>query len=282
MLEALSLATQRAGGIAWEYLFDFDGSRAPWVSSLAQGTGLQSLARTAVRVKRTDLLPAIAQGLGIFTRRPPTGVRVRTDGGAHYLQYSGLPHLEILNGFIQSLVGLHDFAALSGDPLAKSLEESGEAAARVEVPRFDTGAWSMYSLGSVDEESDLHYHLLLRDFLQHLCDRTDDTVFCGTAANFTRYLTVPPVLKVRAVSLRAGRVGRLRFRLSKISYVSVRFLRRGRVVESAALGTLRHGNKRIWWRAPRRAGRYTLLIAATDLAGNDASATKTVRVRRRR
>jgi hypothetical protein len=140
----------------------------------------------------------------------------------------------------------------------------------------------MYSLGSVDEESDLHYHVLLRDFLAHLCDRTDDTVFCGTAANFTRYLTVPPVLKVRAVSLRAGRVGRLRFRLSKISYVSVRFLRRGRVVESAALGTLRHGNKRIWWRAPRRAGRYTLLIAATDLAGNDASATKTVRVRRRR
>jgi hypothetical protein len=282
MLEALSLAAHRAGGIAWEYLFDFDGSRAPWVSSLAQGTGLQSLARTAVRVKRTDLIPTIALGLGIFTRRPPTGVRVRTDGGAHFLQYSGLPHLEILNGFIQSLVGLHDFAALTGNPLAQSLLSSGEAAARVEVPRFDTGAWSMYSLGSADVESDLHYHLLLRDFLQNLCDRTDDRVFCGTAANFTRYLTVPPVLAVKPVRLRAGRVGRLRFRLSKISYVSVRFLRRGRVVESAALGALSHGNKRIWWRAPRRAGRYTLLIAATDLAGNDSSATKVVRVARRR
>jgi len=281
MLEALSLATQRAGGIAWEYLFDFDGSRAPWVSSLAQGTGLQSLARTAVRVKRTDLLPSITGGLGIFTRRPPQGVRVRTDGGAHYLQYSGLPHLEILNGFIQSLVGLHDFAALSGSALAKSLEAGGEAAARVEVPRFDTGAWSMYSLGPVDEESDLHYHLLLRDFLAHLCDRTGDAVFCGTAANFTRYLSVPPLLRVRALTLRSGRVGRLRFRLSKVSYVTVRFLRRGRVVQAAGLGTLRHGSKHIWWRAPRRTGRYTLQILATDLAGNHGGVEKNVRVRRR-
>ena len=39
--EALGLATQRAGGIAWEYLFHFDGGRPPWVSGLAQGTGLR-------------------------------------------------------------------------------------------------------------------------------------------------------------------------------------------------------------------------------------------------
>jgi D-glucuronyl C5-epimerase C-terminus len=282
MLESLALAAHRAGGIAWEYLFDFDGSSAPWVSSLAQGTGLQGLSRAAVRLHRTDLIPTISEGLGIFTRRPPQGVRVKTDGGAHYLQYSGLPHLEILNGFIQSLVGLYDFTKYTGSALGQSLLTAGEVAARREVPRFDTGAWSMYSLGSVDEESDLHYHELLRDFLQDLCDRTHDRAFCGTAANFTRYLTVPPVLKVRAVSLRAGQVGRLRFRLSKISYVSVRFLRGGRVIQSAALGTLHHGNKLIWWRAPSRAGRYTLLIAATDLAGNDASASRPVRVRRRR
>ena len=37
--EALPLATERAGGLAWEYLFPFDGQNPPWVSSLAQGTG---------------------------------------------------------------------------------------------------------------------------------------------------------------------------------------------------------------------------------------------------
>ena len=45
--ELLPLAAQRAGGLAWEYLFPFDGQRPPWVSSLAQGTGLQAMARAA-------------------------------------------------------------------------------------------------------------------------------------------------------------------------------------------------------------------------------------------
>ena len=42
--EVVSLATERAGGLAWEYLFAFDGQAPPWVSSLAQGTGLQAMA----------------------------------------------------------------------------------------------------------------------------------------------------------------------------------------------------------------------------------------------
>ncbi|MGI8729541.1 MAG: hypothetical protein ACR2LK_06050 [Solirubrobacteraceae bacterium] len=39
---ALALAAQRAGGIAFEYLFNFDGGRPPWVSGLAQGTAVQA------------------------------------------------------------------------------------------------------------------------------------------------------------------------------------------------------------------------------------------------
>jgi D-glucuronyl C5-epimerase C-terminus len=282
MEESLALAAQRAGGIGWEYLFDFDGSRAPWVSSLAQGTGLQALARTAVRLERTDLIPVIAQGLDIFETPPPEGVRVETDGGAHYLEYSGLPSLQILNGFIQSLVGLYDYAALTGDPTAQSLLASGLAAARVEVPRFDTGAWSLYSRGSVAEESDLHYHVLLRDFLNSLCRRTADPVFCGAAARFTDYLSVPPVLQLLPARLRAGRVGRLSFRLSKISRVAVQVWRGTRVLQAAALGTLGRGTKRVAWRAPRKRGIYQLQVTATDLAGNSASAAGPLAVSRRR
>ena len=49
--EIKALATERAGGLAWEYLFPFDGQRPPWVSSLAQGTGLQAMARSATRLE---------------------------------------------------------------------------------------------------------------------------------------------------------------------------------------------------------------------------------------
>ena len=89
--EALPLATERAGGLAWEYLFPFDGQEPPWVTSLAQGTGLQAMARSATRLQRqAEIFPIALRGLGIFQTAPPQGVRVESGGGAHYLQYSGL------------------------------------------------------------------------------------------------------------------------------------------------------------------------------------------------
>ena len=75
--EALPLATERAGGLAWEYLFPFDGQAPPWVSSLAQGTGLQAMARSATRLQRqAEVFPVALRGLGIFQTAPPAGVRV--------------------------------------------------------------------------------------------------------------------------------------------------------------------------------------------------------------
>ena len=50
--EVIPLASQRAGGIAWEYLFRFDGGLPPWTSGLSQGTALQVLARALVAVQR--------------------------------------------------------------------------------------------------------------------------------------------------------------------------------------------------------------------------------------
>lgn len=112
--------------------------------------------------------------------------------------------VHILNGFIQALNGLHDYVEVSHDKTAARLFAAGEADARREVPRFDTGSWSLYQPG---KKSDAGYHALLRDFLQGLCDRLSDdrrragnagkdvtklpspVVYCKTAANFTRYMT---------------------------------------------------------------------------------------------
>ena len=141
------------------------------------------MARSATRLNRqAEIFPVALRGLGIFQTSPPAGVRIAAGNGAHYLQYSGLPRLKVLNGFIQSLVGLYDFAALTGDPTALSLFESGDLAGRKEVPTFDTGAWSLYSRGSITRESDLGYHKLLRDFLVQLCRRTAAAEYCGADA----------------------------------------------------------------------------------------------------
>jgi hypothetical protein len=280
--EALALATERAGGLAWEYLFPFDGQSPPWVSSLAQGTGLQALARAATRLKRqAEVFPIALRGLGIFQASPPEGVGVETAGGAHYLQYSGLPKLFVLNGFVQSLVGLYDFAALTGDPRARALFDAGDLAARAEVPTFDTGAWSLYSRGSIKRESDLGYHTLLRDFLIQLCKRTATEQYCSASQHFTNYLKVPPVVEVLPRALRAKKPGKLRFKLSKISRIGVRITRGSTVVATISPGVLGRGAKTLPWTAPKKTGTYTVMVSATDLAGNAASATGEVAVKRR-
>jgi hypothetical protein len=167
--EMIPLATKRAGGIAWEYMFQFDGGEPPWTSGLSQGTALQLLARAWSRFKEPAVLTAAQEALGIFKTPPPSGVRVASSLGAHYLEYTYAPTDRILNGEIQALVGLYDYTSITRDPVGLQLFEAGDAEERVRTPLYDTGAWSMYDQFG---ESDLNYHELLTEFLQHLCERT--------------------------------------------------------------------------------------------------------------
>jgi hypothetical protein len=280
--EALPLATERAGGLAWEYLFPFGGNQPPWVSSLAQGTGLQAMARTATKLQRqAEVFPIALRGLGIFQTAPPAGVRVESGSGAHYLQYSGEPRFFVLNGFVQSLVGLYDFAQLTGDATARELFDAGDIAAKQEVPTFDTGAWSLYSRGSIKKESDLGYHKLLRDFLAQLCKRTATEQYCSADQHFTQYLTVAPVVDVLPRTLRPKKSGKLRFKLSKISRISVRITQGTKTIALMNPGVLYRGTKSLAWTAPKKTGDYEVTVSATDLAGNAASATGEVEVSKR-
>jgi hypothetical protein len=280
--EVLALASARAGGVAWEYEFSFGGGAPPWVSSLAQGTGLQALARAAVKLGRqADVLPVARRGLAIFATAPPEGVRVAAKpgwAGPHYLQYSYAPGLYILNGFTQSIVGLHDYAEITGDATALALYDAGQRELAREVPEYDTGAWSLYSTGTAARESDLSYHQLLRDFLVSMCDRTQAPVYCDTAARFTAYETEPPLLELARQRLRGGTSSPLRLRLSKISSLTVEVRRGSKVVLRRSLGTVAHGVVRIAWSVPRRAGTYDVAISARDLNGHTATQAGAVEV----
>ena len=278
--ELMAVAVPRGGGLAWEYYFTFDGGRPPWVSSLAQGTGLQAIARSAVKLERMpELLPRIQEGLELFERKPPGGVRVETPDGVHYAQYSFWPSLRVLNGFVQSLVGLYDVARLTGDPRAAQLFADGERAARAEVPAYDTGAWSYYSRGAITRESDLSYHTLLRDFVAGLCDRTGIDTYCSAESHFTAYLTAPPGLAVRTRRVRGGTTTTLKFSLTKISRATVTVRAPdGRTVLSAAAGVVGRGTRTVGWQVPRKRGIYTVRVDAVDLAGNAASAEGPVEV----
>jgi hypothetical protein len=203
--EMIPLAVKRGGGETWEYYFYFDGGSPPWTSAMSQGTGVEALTRAYESLTQNTATPSGGGGLatppastylqlahkalGIFWIPPNTGVRVRTSLGARYLQYSFAPSVDIINAFLQSLIGLYDYAKVSGDAEAAALFAAGDREAQAELPRFDTGSWSLYQPGVLDTIS---YHELVTGFLQELCQRTAAQVYCYEAQRFQSYENHPP------------------------------------------------------------------------------------------
>jgi hypothetical protein len=273
--ELIPLAAKRAGALTWEYYFNFDGGSPPWTSAMSQGTALDALTRAYQAFHDPAYLQVAAKALGIFRTPPQTGVRVATPAGARYLQYSFAPGVSIINGFLQSLIGLYDYAHVSGDPAAQKLFDAGNAEAQAEVPQFDTGAWSLYQPGV---EDDLSYHELVTGFLQQLCARTKASVYCDTAKNFVAYEKTPPALTLLTHRARVHRPAAIGFTLSKSSHVGIVLVRNGQVVfETSA--SFPYGTHDFSVPAPRHTGIYTVRLAATDLAGNFARIVGTLTVR---
>jgi hypothetical protein len=314
--EVIPLGTERAGGIAWEYLFQFDGGRPPWTSGLSQGTALQVLARGWQRFKEALYLETAKAALGIFKTPPPAGVREQTGTGVHYLEYTYAPSDLILNGEIQALVGLYDYTKLTGDELAEQLFEAGDTQARVDVPRYDTGSWSMYDQHT---ESPLNYHELLSEFLEHLCQRGKEgeplvppaptpppTPAVGASGGngassgtqtIPRKASQTPIAgdeiycltaehfqadlhtppKIKLLTHTLHTATRAGVALSLSKISTVSLsVSRGGHVVWTNRATVEGGKPRLLWPTPSRSGAYSVTVSARDLAGNGASTSGTI------
>jgi hypothetical protein len=276
LAELIPLAAHRGGGIAWEYYFHFDGGVPPWTSAMSQGTAIQALTEASEAFHDDSYLDLARRALPIFQEGPPTGVSVKTRLGSRYLLYSFAPGAAVINGFLQSLIGLYDYAKVSGNADAWRLFQSGDAEARTELPSYDTGAWSLYEPG---QEDTLDYHTLVTGFLQQLCTRTQAAIYCTTASHFEAYLKTPPSLQLLTRRLRKGNPGAIHFRVSKISHVGITIVRNGQTVflTSAEFG---YGVHDFVIPALKHTGRYTIRLDATDLAGNYNQITGTAQASR--
>lgn len=193
LLDGMKAIVSERGGTAtkkpfktWEYWFDWEGGFPGWTSGMADATGIQAYARASKIFKRPEYLTLASSALGVFEQAPPAGVRVRGIGGAHYLLYSFAPKMRVANAFAQTVLGLFDYTQITGDPRGRRLYEAGDRALRREIPYADSGKWSRYNYPR-GPESNYSYHVLLRDFLRELCQKTHQSVFCRYAAKFTAY-----------------------------------------------------------------------------------------------
>jgi hypothetical protein len=273
--QIIPLAVNRAGGLVWEYYFQFGGGKPPWTSAMSQGTGIEALTRAYLASHNPEYLQLAHEALPVFTAPPPVGVRVATPLGARYVQYTFTPGTSIINAFLQSLIGLYDYAQLSHDPLAQQLFNAGNAEAEAEVPQFDTGAWSLYQPGIEDT---LSYHELVTGFLQQLCTRTKAPVYCTTAQHFTAYLTTPPVLQLITQHARKGKTTTISFQLSKVSRVGIVVVGPGGNTLFSTSASFPYGTRSFTVPALKHKGTYTIHLSATDLAGNFNRIVGTIQV----
>jgi hypothetical protein len=284
--ELEEVRVKRGSSSAWEYYFHFGGGSPPWISGMAQGTAVQALARAGGALGDPSLTAVAAEGLGAFERNTPTGARVPAGEGAWYALYSFAPSLEVLNGMLQSLIGLKTYATLTGDARGGALFDQGHRVARQRIGAYDTGAWSLYSRssGRPGAEANLNYHTLNRDFSRRLCTLTKDDAYCTAAGNFSRYLREDPTLEPFAPSpapARGGRGVRFHFTLSKVARAGITVKSStGRTYLSTSASFAR-GKRYFRWVPPRLRGEHTYdyTLFARDLAGNAASESGTIRVK---
>jgi hypothetical protein len=272
--EMSQLAVRRSPGfIAWEYLFDFGGGSPPWMSGMAQATGIQALARAAQLLSQPSYLDVARNALGAFETGPHMGVRARGfAGGVHYLQYSFAPRLYIFNAFTQSLLGLYDFWKITGDPRARALYDAAAPELEREVPASDVGDWSRYSYRG--HESDRSYHELLREVLQSACSRRFGDVYCRYARLYRSYQQDPAALDfVGPPTASEGKLERVVFDLSKLSAVEITITKDGHT-DFHRIASFRRGRRSFAWR-PSEPGTYTVRLAAKELRTGRELRTRT-------
>jgi hypothetical protein len=107
-------------------------------------------------------------------------------GGGLWIREYGFSDMAILNAHLQSLVSLYEYARISGDPRAAATVARMDSAAHSLLPQFDTGCWSLYSLGG--SPASLGYHTYHVALLGQLTAETGDPLWKETEDRWKGYL----------------------------------------------------------------------------------------------
>jgi len=138
------------GAVVWPMNFDYPNGtvvlKAPWISAYTQGLVISALVRAWRLTKRPQLLELLKNSAKVFELDvEDSGVRVSLDGHTLYTEIPGGPLPGILDGFMTSLIGLHDLYVETEDPVVGRLFEEGIAGLMSVLPRWDyRNKWSWY------------------------------------------------------------------------------------------------------------------------------------------
>jgi heparosan-N-sulfate-glucuronate 5-epimerase len=142
--------------------------KPPWVSAMGQGMALSFLTRIC-KVKKFDLPQQLFDNaLKVFEIGINNGgVRYEKNGSVFFEEYCCIPPVHVLDGFLVSLLGLHDTYKYADSKKAKQLFSEGVGCLEREIGRWNfNNTWSWYYPGK--KLSDRMYNKLNASLLSEL------------------------------------------------------------------------------------------------------------------
>jgi D-glucuronyl C5-epimerase C-terminus len=246
----ISRAVPKSGALTWEYYFPFGGGSPPWISGMVQAVAARAFAADGDYDVARKAYVALSKLVFPLT-------------GGSWIRLYSFSNLAVLNAQLQSVLSLADYAELNQDPSAKLLSDRLLQTADSLFDSFDTGAWSLYSLGGT--ESQLNYHVYVVNLLKRIAALTQSPVWGLRAARFDGYTTEPPALTLTGPFRPVRKSTTISVWVSKLSRVSLT------IAGSTSAVTLSRGSHSFYWSAKGRSpGRYLARASAVDVAGNKA------------
>jgi hypothetical protein len=263
-LALVARGVPRADSLSWEYPFPFGSGKAPWTSGMAQAVAAQAFARAYTKLGD----PAFAAAARKAFRAIP-GRLVRPLPEGLFIKLYSFSDLAVLNAHLQAIVSLEDYALALEDPDGQNVAGQLRATAAEILPKFDTGAWTLYALGA--NESTLDYQRYVVSLLKRIGARNADPFWTDYGNRFAAYEDVPPALVPGAAGPAAyprpvdgfRDNATVSFTLSKISRVTVQV---GSARRTLLVG---HGRRSVEvYPGLVPPGSYPVKVRAVDLAGN--------------
>lgn len=179
----------------WEFGFPWPwGSynvTVPYVSALAQGSGLSVLVRAYISSRNSTYLEVAKSAMMSFKfDMNEGGVRYTDADGVWYEEMAdkGAVSGKVLNGFLSALMNLYEYSFGANDAQGYALFFEGVNSLSKNLYRYDTGSWSYYDLLHHSPAS-LDYHKMHIEQLKTVYKLTNDKTFLEYSDKFQSYVS---------------------------------------------------------------------------------------------
>jgi hypothetical protein len=133
----------------YEYHFNWNNLKAPWISCMAQGEAASVLVRAYLLSKDESYLIQARKSLEpFFTPIVNGGVQsFLPDGHSLFLEeYPSENPKHVLNGFLYALIGLNEYCQITDDKKCKKMMEIFVDSLYNNINNWRAGKWSLYEI----------------------------------------------------------------------------------------------------------------------------------------